>query len=82
MKNQSIKNMQHCFYPGCPLYDLTQFDVHYVLAEYFHFLIMQPYIKQSNFLPLSQGRHGKFEPGKDQYSTPKGFDRLFLIRAY
>ena len=30
----------------------------------------------------TQGRHGKFEPGKVQYSTQKIFDRLFLIRAY
>jgi hypothetical protein len=29
-----------------------------------------------------QGRHGEFEPGKAQYSTPNFFDRLFLIRAY
>ena len=29
-----------------------------------------------------QGRHGKFEPGKAQYSTPIFFDQLFLIRAY
>ena len=30
-----------------------------------------------------QGRHGKFEPGKAQYSTSNFFDRLFLIiRAY
>ena len=29
-----------------------------------------------------QGRHGKFEPSKAQYSTPNFFDRLFLIRAY
>ena len=29
-----------------------------------------------------QGRHGKFEPGKAQYSTPNFFDQLFLIRAY
>ena len=28
-----------------------------------------------------QGRHGEFEPDKVQYSTPKCFDRLFLIRA-
>ena len=27
-----------------------------------------------------QGRHGEFEPGKAQYSTPIFFDRLFLIR--
>ena len=31
---------------------------------------------------LYQGRHGEFEPGKVQYSTPKFFDQLFLIRAY
>ena len=29
-----------------------------------------------------QGRHGEFEPGKAQYSTPNIFDRLFLIRVY
>ena len=29
-----------------------------------------------------QGRHGEFEPGKVQFSTPKFFDWLFLIRAY
>ena len=29
-----------------------------------------------------QGRHGEFEPGKAQYSTPNFFDQLFLIRAY
>ena len=29
-----------------------------------------------------QGCHDEFEPGKVQYSTPKFFDRLFLIRAY
>ena len=29
-----------------------------------------------------QGRHGEFEPGKVQFSTPKCFDQLFLIRAY
>ena len=29
-----------------------------------------------------QGRHGEFKPGKVQYSTPKFFDQLFLIRAY
>ena len=29
-----------------------------------------------------QGRHGEFEPGKVQYSTPNFFDRLYLIRAY
>ena len=29
-----------------------------------------------------QGRHGKFEPGKAQYSTQIFFDRLFLIRVY
>ena len=39
------------------------------------------------FFPLSwftvkQGRHGKFGPGKVQYSTPNFFDWLFLIRAY
>ena len=28
------------------------------------------------------GRHGEFEPGKVQYSTPNFFDRLVLIRAY
>ena len=27
-------------------------------------------------------RHGEFEPGKAQHSTPNFFDRLFLIRAY
>ena len=26
-----------------------------------------------------QGRHGEFEPGKVQYSTPNFFDQLFLI---
>ena len=31
---------------------------------------------------MNQGRHGEFEPGKAQYSTPNSFDRLFLIRAY
>ena len=30
----------------------------------------------------NQGRHGEFELGKVQYSTPNFFDRLFLIRAY
>ena len=25
-----------------------------------------------------QGRHGEFEPGKAQYSTPNFFDRFFL----
>ena len=30
----------------------------------------------------SQGRHGEFEPGKAQYSTPNCFDQLFLIRVY
>ena len=29
-----------------------------------------------------QGHHGEFEPGNVQYSTPKIFDRLFLIRVY
>ena len=29
-----------------------------------------------------QGRHDEFEPGNVQYSTPKFFDWLFLIRAY
>ena len=29
-----------------------------------------------------QGRHGEFEPGKVQYSTPKILYRLFLIGAY
>ena len=33
----------------------------------------------TNFM---QGRHGESEPGKFQYSTPKFFDWLFLIRAY
>ena len=28
-----------------------------------------------------QGRHGEFEPGKAQYSTPIFFDQLFLIRV-
>ena len=28
-----------------------------------------------------QGRHGEFEPGKAQYSSPNFFD-WFLIRAY
>ena len=37
----------------------------------------------SRFLiDTTQGRQGEFEPGKVQYSTPKFFDRLFLIRAY
>jgi hypothetical protein len=27
---------------------------------------------------VSQGRYGKFEPGKAQYSIPNFFDRLFL----
>ena len=31
---------------------------------------------------LLQGRHGEFESGKAQYSTPIFFDRLFLIRVY
>ena len=31
---------------------------------------------------VSQGRYGKFEPGKAQYSIPNFFDRLFLIRGY
>ena len=26
----------------------------------------------------TQGRHGEFEPGKAQYSTPNLFDRLIL----
>ena len=30
---------------------------------------------------LHQGRHGEFELGKAQYSTPYFFDRLFVIRA-
>ena len=30
----------------------------------------------------TQGRHGEFEPGKAQYSTPNFFDRLFLIKEY
>ena len=35
------------------------------------------------YLFVTQGRHGKFEPGKVQYSTPNFFDRLFLtIRPY
>ena len=29
-----------------------------------------------------QGRHGEFEPGKAQYSTPIFFDQLFFIRVY
>ena len=29
-----------------------------------------------------QRRHGEFEPGKAQYSTPNCFDQLFLIRVY
>ena len=29
----------------------------------------------------SQGRHGKFDPDKAQYSTPNFFDLLFLIRV-
>ena len=29
-----------------------------------------------------QGRHGEFEPGKVQFSTPKFFHQLFLIRSY
>ena len=33
-------------------------------------------------LIYTQGRHGEFEPGKAQNSTPNFFDRLFLIRAY
>ena len=31
---------------------------------------------------LRQGRHGEFELGKAQYSTPIFVDQLFLIRAY
>ena len=31
---------------------------------------------------IDQGRHGEFEPGKAQYSTPNLFDQLFLIREY
>ena len=31
---------------------------------------------------IVQGRHGEFELGKAQYSTPNFFDRLFLIRRY
>ena len=34
------------------------------------------------YIVATQGRHGEFEPGKAQYSTPIFFDRLFLIRAY
>ena len=30
----------------------------------------------------TQGRHGEFEPGKAQYSTPIFFDQLFFIRVY
>ena len=33
-------------------------------------------------LSITQGRHGEFEPGKSQYSTPNFFDQLFLIRAH
>ena len=29
-----------------------------------------------------QGRHGEFETGKAQYSTPNLFNWLFLIRVY
>ena len=36
--------------------------------------------KKKRFIP--QSRHGEFEPGKAQYSTPNFFDQLFLIRAY
>ena len=39
-------------------------------------------ISSTNYLPRLQGRHGEFEPGKAQYSTPSFFDRLFLTRAY
>jgi hypothetical protein len=33
------------------------------------------------YMTMLQGHHGKFEPGKAQYSTPNFFD-WFLIRAY
>ena len=36
---------------------------------------------QRHFI-VYQGRHGEFEPDKALYSTPKFFDRLFLMRAY
>ena len=40
-------------------------------------------VRYENVLPgWCQGRHGEFEPGKGQYSTPSFFDQLFLIRAY
>ena len=35
--------------------------------------------KQKGTVHRVQGRHGEFEPGKVQYSTPKYFDWLFLI---
>ena len=38
--------------------------------------------KKREWNRLVQGRHGEFEPGKVQYSTPNFVDRLFLIRAY
>ena len=31
------------------------------------------------YVHTMQGRHGEFEPGKVQYSTPKFFDCLFLM---
>ena len=37
---------------------------------------------KSHCICMSQGRHGEFEPGKAQYSTPIFFHQLFLIRAY
>ena len=33
--------------------------------------------KKKRFIP--QSRHGEFEPGKAQYSTPNFFDRFFLV---
>ena len=48
----------------------------------FHFVYSKFILHKLHNLSHVQGRHGEFEPGKVQYSTPNFFDRLFLIRAY
>ena len=42
------------------------------------FVITFFYLETSLDYDLTQARHGEFEPGKAQYSTPNFFDRLFL----
>ena len=46
---------------------------------YYHLVVENQYFFKKSY--LKKGRHGEFL-GQVQYSTPKFFDWLFLIRAY